>query len=41
MTILSEESRRHQLPWPQDAVIFASVGQITTAKQIEFALRAF
>lgn len=34
-------SRRQQLPWPSDAIIFASAGQVTAAKQIEFTLRAF
>ncbi len=41
ITATVEESRRHQLPWPSNAIIFASVGQVTTGKQIEFALRAF
>ena len=34
-------SRRHELPWPEEAVIFASFGQITAAKRIEDALHAF
>lgn len=33
-------SRRSALPWPADAIIFASLGQITPAKQIDQALRA-
>lgn len=33
--------QRQQLPWPPETVIFASVGQITTNKQVDFALRAF
>lgn len=41
MSLLTGKPRRRQLPWPDDAVIFASVGQITAAKQIELALRAF
>jgi glycosyltransferase involved in cell wall biosynthesis len=35
------QSRRAELDWPDDAIIFASVGQITPAKQIDLALRAF
>ncbi len=34
-------SRRHQLGWPDNAVIFASAGQIATVKQVHFALHAF
>lgn len=34
-------SRRHELPWPEEAIIFASFGQITAAKRVEDALRAF
>ena len=41
VTVLTGKSRRDQLPWPDNAVIFASIGQITAAKQIELALRAF
>ena len=41
MTTFTGKSRHHQLPFPENAVIFASVGQVTSAKQIEFALRAF
>jgi glycosyltransferase involved in cell wall biosynthesis len=41
ITTLPLTSQRHQLPWPQDAIIFASVGQITAAKQIEFILHTF
>ncbi len=41
IAILVNESRRHKLPWPDNAIIFASVGQVTAEKQIEFALRAF
>ena len=41
MTSFAEKSRRDKLPWPDDAVIFASAGQVTAEKQIEFALRAF
>lgn len=35
------ESRRRNLPWLEDAIIFASVGQVTAEKQIDLALRAF
>ncbi|MCP4423779.1 MAG: glycosyltransferase [Chloroflexi bacterium] len=41
MATSAAKSRRHQLSWPDKAIIFASVGQVTAAKQIEFALRAF
>ena len=41
VSVFANESRRRRLPWPDDAVIFASVGQITAEKQIEFALHAF
>jgi glycosyltransferase involved in cell wall biosynthesis len=42
MKLLTGKSRRDQLPWnDHEAVLFASVGQITAAKQIELALRAF
>ena len=41
ITITTAKSRRQQLPFPDDAIIFASAGQITTAKQVDFALRAF
>jgi len=34
-------SRRDELAWPETAVIFASVGQVTAAKRIDAALRAF
>lgn len=34
-------SRRHELPWPEEAVIFGSFGQITAGKRVEDALRAF
>jgi glycosyltransferase involved in cell wall biosynthesis len=34
-------SRRAQLDWPEDAVIFGSFGQVWREKQIEAALRAF
>ncbi|MFW6069868.1 MAG: glycosyltransferase family 4 protein [bacterium] len=34
-------SRRADLPWPRDALILASLGQMTAAKQLERALRAF
>ena len=33
-------SRRAELNWPDDAVIFASVGEVTRSKQVDFALRA-
>lgn len=35
------ESKRQDLPWSGETIIFASVGQVTAAKQIERALRAF
>ena len=35
------QSRRAALPFPPDAVIFASVGLLAAAKQIDLALRAF
>lgn len=35
------DSLRHQLRWPEEAVIFAGAGQITRNKQIDLALRAF
>ena len=41
MVVPVKKSCRNKLPWPNDAVIFASAGQVTVAKQIEFALRAF
>lgn len=34
-------SHREQLPWPADALIFACIGQVTAAKQVDMALRAF
>ena len=34
-------SRRQELPWPEDTLIFASFGQITVAKRVEDTLRAF
>jgi len=37
----SGRSRRRELPWPEEAIIFASFGQITAAKRVEDALRAF
>ena len=36
-----EHTQRHLLPWPREAVIFASIGQITPTKQVDQALRAF
>ncbi|MFQ5399202.1 MAG: glycosyltransferase family 4 protein [Anaerolineae bacterium] len=33
--------RRHELNWPDEAIIFASLGQVTAAKQVDMALRAF
>ncbi|MCB9422042.1 MAG: glycosyltransferase [Ardenticatenaceae bacterium] len=41
IAVHADKSRRSQLPWPDDAIIFASVGQITAEKQVDFALRAF
>jgi len=41
ITPTAHKTRRHQLPWSDDALIFASAGQITSAKQIDFSLRAF
>ncbi|MCA9934198.1 MAG: glycosyltransferase [Ardenticatenaceae bacterium] len=32
---------RAQLNWPDDAVIFASIGHVTANKQVDFALQAF
>ena len=37
----SGSSRRSELGWPSDAIIFASAGQITAAKQVDQSLRAF
>ena len=34
-------ARRQEVPWPEEAVIFASFGDITDAKRVEDALRAF
>ena len=34
-------ARRQEVAWPEDAVIFASFGDITPAKRVEEALRAF
>lgn len=36
-----EPHPRSALGWPEDAVVFASLGQITAAKQVDVALRAF
>jgi glycosyltransferase involved in cell wall biosynthesis len=33
--------RRDLLPWPEDAIIFASFGQMTAAKRLDRALHAF
>lgn len=33
--------RRAELGWPDDVVVFASVGQVTASKQVDRALRAF
>lgn len=41
ITARTGQSRRSELPWPEDALIFASVGQITRAKRLDLALRAF
>jgi len=38
---LSGHDRRHELNWPEEAIIFASFGQVTAAKQVDMALRAF
>jgi glycosyltransferase involved in cell wall biosynthesis len=35
------EPRRDQLPWPEDAVIFATLGYLNPYKQIDLLLRAF
>ena len=35
------QNLRVQLNWPDDAIIFASIGHVTGNKQIEFALQAF
>lgn len=32
---------RSALGWPEEAVVFASLGQVTAAKQVDVALRAF
>lgn len=32
---------RSTLGWPEEAVVFASLGQVTAAKQVDVALRAF
>lgn len=37
----SGQSLRAQLEWPADAIIFASIGHVTSHKQIAFALQAF
>ncbi len=36
-----EPPPRSALGWPEEAVVFASLGQITAAKQVDLALRAF
>lgn len=41
MPVQTGQSRRHDLPFPESAIIFASIGLITTSKQIEFALETF
>ena len=41
MTVMPAHSRRSTLNLPPDTVIFASTGQVTAAKQIDLALRAF
>lgn len=41
ITPRSGRSRRSQLPWPPDALIFASFGQITHSKRLDQALQAF
>ncbi len=41
MPIQSGQNKRDELPFPDDAFIFASIGLMTTSKQIEFALRTF
>ncbi|MCA9970026.1 MAG: glycosyltransferase family 4 protein [Anaerolineales bacterium] len=33
--------RRAELGWPDDAIVFASVGQVTPSKHVDRALRAF
>ena len=33
--------RRDALPWPEDALIFASLGQVTASRRLDEALRAF
>ncbi len=35
------QSQRAQLDWPEDALIFASIGHVTAHKQLVFALQAF
>ena len=37
----SGQPKRDKLPFPEDGIIFASIGLMTPSKQIEFALRAF
>ena len=41
MPLQKGKSKKEALPFPEDAIIFASIGLITPSKQIEFALRAF
>lgn len=37
----TNQIRRHELPWRDEALILASFGQVTAAKQLDRALRAF
>jgi len=41
LTPVSGESRRNELGWPPEAIIFAAAGEVTPPKQVDRALRAF
>ena len=40
-TVSEPTTLRHRLPWPEDGLVFASLGQVTEAKRVDQILRAF